>query len=229
MYEFLLLDLDDTILDFHKAEYFALRKTLEHFGLNPTEEVCARYSVINQAHWEMLERKELTREQVLVGRFEVLFGEYGLVCDAAECARFYADTLSQGHYFLPGAVETLEILAPLYRMFIVSNGTASVQYGRLKSANIGHFFEKIFISQEVGTNKPDKVFFDRCFAQIPGFDPTKALIVGDSLTSDMRGGKNAGIATCWVNPKGKPAPADLTPDYQIPSLAQLPALLDSLQ
>ena len=228
MYKFLLLDLDDTILDFHKAEYYALRKTLEHFGLDPSDEVCARYSVINQAHWEALERKEMTREQVLVGRYEVLFREYGITADAAACAKFYAETLSQGHYFLPGAVETLEILFAKYPLYIVSNGTASVQHGRLKSAGIGKYFQKIFISQEVGVNKPDKLFFDRCFAQIPGFDPAKAIIVGDSLTSDMRGGKNAGIATCWVNPNHKAAPADLQPDYQIESLTQLPALLASL-
>ena len=228
MYKFLLLDLDDTILDFHKAEYFALRKTLEHFGLNPSDEVCARYSVINQAHWEALERKEMTRQQVLVGRYEVLFSEYGIEADAAACAAFYADALSQGHYFLPGAEETLALLAAKYPLYLVSNGTASVQYGRLQSAGIGKYFEAIFISQEVGVNKPDKLFFDRCFEKIPGFDPQVAIIVGDSLTSDILGGKNAGIATCWVNAQGKPARPDIQPDYEITSLTQLPALLDSL-
>ena len=228
MYKFLLLDLDDTILDFHKAEYFALRKTLEHFGLDPSDEVCARYSVINQAHWEALERKEMTREQVLVGRYEVLFAEYGIAADAAACAAFYADALSQGHYFLPGAEEALQELSAKYPLYLVSNGTASVQYGRLQSAGIGKYFKAIFISQEVGVNKPDKLFFDRCFEKIPGFDPKQAIIVGDSLTSDILGGKNAGIATCWVNPKGKPARPDIQPDYEIASLTQLPALLDSL-
>ena len=229
MYQFLFLDLDDTILDFHKAEYFALRQTLEHFGLDPTDEVCARYSVINQAHWEALERKEMTREQVLVGRYETLFREYGITADAAACAAYYADALSQNHYFLPGAEETLKRLAPRYPMYIVSNGTAAVQHGRLKSANIGQYFRAIFISQEVGVNKPDKLFFDRCFAQVPGFDPKKALIVGDSLTSDILGGKNAGIATCWVNLHHKPARPDIQPDYQIESLTQLPALLEALK
>lgn len=228
MVEFLLLDLDDTILDFHKAEGIAIRKTIASFGVEPTDAVCARYSVINKAHWEMLERKELTREQVVVQRFAKLFEELGVPVDAAECAARYEENLSIGHYFLPGAEETLAILSKKYRLFLASNGTARVQAGRLKSANISHYFEKIFVSQEIGANKPSMEYFSRCFAQIPGFDRQKAMIVGDSLTSDILGGINAEIRTCWVNPEQKPVRPDIAPDYQIPGISQLPALLDSL-
>ena len=224
MIEFLLLDLDDTILDFHKAEYIALGKTLESFGLEPSEQVRAHYSLINKAHWERLERKELTREQVLVGRFGVLFSEYGITVDPRECARRYEQNLSVGHYFLPGAREALESLSRKYKLYMVSNGTARVQIGRLESADISHFFREIFISQQVGVNKPDKEFFTRCFAKIPDFDPKKAIIVGDSLTSDIQGGINAGIATCWVNPGHKPQ--TIPADYEIESLAQLEELLE---
>ena len=225
MFEFLLIDLDDTILDFKKAEKLAIAKTITTFGLEATPETLHRYHLINKEHWERLERKEITREQVLVGRFDVLFQEMGVKADPVLCARTYEGNLSQGHYFLPGAKETLEKLSGKYRLFLVSNGTSRVQAGRLESAGISHFFENIFISQDIGINKPDKMYFDRCFAQIPGFIPEKALIVGDSLSSDILGGKNAGIATCWVNPEGKEAPKDLQPDYQIESLAQLPKLL----
>ena len=225
-FEFLLIDLDDTILDFHKAEYIALGKTLESFGLEPSEQVRARYSLINKAHWERLERKELTREQVLVGRFGVLFSEYGITVDPRECARRYEQNLSVGHYFLPGAREALESMSRKYKLYMVSNGTARVQIGRLESADISHFFREIFISQQVGVNKPDKEFFTRCFAKIPDFDPQKAIIVGDSLTSDIQGGINAGIATCWVNPGHKPQ--TIPADYEIESLAQLEELLEIL-
>ena len=225
-FEFLLIDLDDTILDFHKAEYIALGKTLESFGLEPSEQVRAHYSLINKAHWERLERKELTREQVLVGRFGVLFSEYGITVDPRECARRYEQNLSVGHYFLPGAREALESLSRKYKLYMVSNGTARVQIGRLESADISHFFREIFISQQVGVNKPDKEFFTRCFAKIPDFDPKKAIIVGDSLTSDIQGGINAGIATCWVNPGHKPQ--TIPADYEIESLAQLEEMLETL-
>lgn len=228
MVEFLFLDLDDTILDFHKAEYIAIGKTLEFFGLEPTEQVRARYSTINKAHWKRLERKELTREEVLVGRFDVLFKEYGIQADPVQCARRYEDFLSVGHYFLPGAEQTLERLSGKYKLYLASNGTAKVQAGRLKSANISHYFEKIFVSQEIGANKPAIEYFDRCFAQIPGFDPKRAMMVGDSLSSDIQGGINAGIATCWVNPSHAPADPKIPADYEIESIAQLPALLETL-
>ena len=142
MVEFLFLDLDDTILDFHKAEHIALGKTFRQFGLEPEETVLARYSQINREHWEKLERKELTREEVLVGRFDTLFAEYGISVNPERVARCYEDFLSQGHYFLPGAEEALESLSKKYKLYLASNGTAKVQAGRLKSANISHYFQE---------------------------------------------------------------------------------------
>ena len=225
MIEFLFLDLDDTIFDFHKAEHIALGKTLRYFGLEPTEEVMARYSVINRAHWERLERKELTREQVLVGRFATLFAEYNIQTEPVAVARKYEDFLSQGHYFLPGAEQALISLAKSYKLYLASNGTAKVQSGRLASSGIGKYFAEIFVSQEIGADKPDKTYFDRCAAKIPGYDPQKAMIVGDSLTSDIQGGINAGMTTVWVNPNHKPHPTHIVPDYEIESLSQLEELL----
>ena len=227
MIEFLFLDLDDTILDFHKAERIALSKTISQFGLEPNEEVLHRYHLINKAHWEMLERGELTRAEVLTRRFGVLFAEYGLDVDVQVCAKTYERNLSIGHYFLPGAEEAVDRLSKKYRLFLASNGTAVVQKGRMTSANLYRFFEKVFVSQEIGHNKPSKAYFDACFAQIPGFDPAKAMIVGDSLTSDIAGGINAGIRTCWVNPQHLPCTDHIHPDHEIEYLSQLEALLDT--
>ena len=228
MIEFLFLDLDDTILDFHKAEKLAIRKTIESFGAEVTDEILARYHVINKAHWEMLERGELTREQVLVQRFAVLFEELGIAVDAVACARAYEKNLSIGHYFLPGAEEAVDRLSKKYRLFLASNGTASVQKGRMTSANLYRFFEKVFVSQEIGHNKPSLDYFNACFAQIPGFDPKKAMMVGDSLTSDIQGGNNAGIATCWVTAADTPDHPTIHADYRIEALSQLEALLETL-
>ena len=228
MVEFLLLDLDDTILDFHKAERIAISKTIRQFGVEPTEEVLDRYHKINKWHWEQLELGNMTRAQVLEGRFDLLFQEYGVDADAALCARTYEENLSVGHWFLPGAEEAVDALSKRYRLFLVSNGTASVQKGRMTSANLYRFFEKVFVSQEIGHNKPAKAYFDACFAQIPDFDPKKAILVGDSLTSDILGGKNAGVTTVWVNPAHAPARPDILPDYEIEALSQLQALLDTL-
>ena len=229
MFEFLFLDLDDTILDFHKAERIAIAKTIRDFGVEPTEEILARYHVINKWHWEQLELGTMTRPEVLVGRFGMLFAELGREVDAAAVAKAYERNLSIGHYFLPGAEEAVDALSKKYRLFLASNGTAVVQKGRMTSANLYRFFEKVFVSQEIGHNKPSKAYFDACFAQIPGFDRSKAMIVGDSLTSDIRGGNNAGIKTCWVNPNHAPRNPEIHVDYEIEALHQLENLLEQMK
>lgn len=228
MFEFLFLDLDDTILDFQKAEKIALSKTLDQFGLEPNQHVLHRYHLINKAHWEALERKEMTRDQVLLGRFQMLFEEMGIQVDAEKVARTYEHNLGIGHYFLPGAEEAVERLSKKYKLYLASNGTASVQKGRMTSANLYRFFEEVFVSQEIGANKPSIEYFERCFARIPNFDKSKAIMVGDSLTSDILGGQNAGIATCWVNPNHQEGRADIRVDYEIEALSQLEALLETL-
>ena len=219
------LDIDDTLLDFHMAEALALTRALQEMQVEPTGEILARYSQINKQQWELLEEGLLTREQVLLRRFEILFAELGLDRSAGETRDLYEHYLSIGHFFIPGARELLEALYGKYRLFIVSNGTGSVQAGRIASAGIGTYFEKIFISEEIGYEKPTAAFFERCFAQIPGFDRQRAMIVGDSLTSDIRGGINAGIMTCWYNPREKSPRPDICPDYSIRDLAELPGLL----
>ena len=228
MIEILFLDLDDTILDFHKAERIALAKTFRAFGADPTETVLNRYHVINKEHWERLERREITREQTLLGRFQALFQEMGIPVDPEAVAREYEKNLAIGHYFLPGAEEAVASLSEKYELYLASNGTASVQKGRLTSANLYRYFRQVFVSQEIGYNKPSREYFDACFARIPGFDRKKAMIVGDSLTSDILGGKKAGIRTCWVNASHASGRADILPDYEIEALSQLEALLDQI-
>ena len=228
MIECLFLDLDDTILDFHKAERIAVSKTFREFGLEPTEQLLARYHQINKACWEKLERKEWTREQVLVNRFQLVFEEAQMPCDPEAFAKSYENNLCIGHYFLPGDEEAVMALSKKYRLFLASNGTAKVQAGRLTSANLYRFFEKVFVSQELGANKPSPEFFERAFAQIPNLEKTKTMMVGDSLTSDILGGNMAGIRTCWVNPGHAPANPEICPDHEIESITQLEALLEAL-
>lgn len=225
---FVLLDLDDTILDFHQAEANAVAKTLAQLGIEPKESTVRRYSEINAGRWELLEQGLITREEVLTSRFEMLFGELGVEGSGTQAQKIYEGLLSQGHWFMPGAEKLLGELYGKYPLYIVSNGNLSVQDGRIASAGIARYFEEIFISQRIGFDKPRKEFFDACFAKIPGFDRERAIIVGDSLTSDIRGGLNAGIKTCWYNPRGKAPRADVRPDYCITALDELPGLLEKL-
>ena len=223
-----LLDLDNTILDFDKAEKTALGRAFTALGVAYDEALLKRYNAINIQHWEMLEDGLLTRDQVLVKRFEALYREYGIEADADKSQALYEHLLSEGHWFLPGAEELLETLAGEYRLFLCSNGSAQVQEGRIASAGIAPYFERIFVSEHMGANKPEKRYFDLCFAEIPGFDRERTIMLGDSLTSDIRGGINAGVKTCWFNPRGKENPGPIVPDYEIRTLGEFPALLKSV-
>lgn len=223
-----LFDLDDTLFDFHKAEKIALTKTLVHFGIDPTEETLALYSAINAAHWKRLELGEISREEVKVGRYRELFKTIGVECDPVKATAYYESMLAIGHYFMPGAPELLEELYGKYRLYIVSNGTAKVQEGRIGSSGIAKYMDGIFISQILGANKPDKQFFDICFSEIPDFSLSETVIIGDSLSSDIKGGINAGITTVWFNPKGIENDNDIKPDYTIKELSEVPGLLSQI-
>ena len=223
-----LFDLDDTLFDFHKAEKIALTKTLVHFGIDPTEETLALYSAINAAHWKRLELGEISREEVKVGRYRELFKTIGVECDPVKATAYYESMLAIGHYFMPGAPELLEELYGKYRLYIVSNGTAKVQEGSIGSSGIKKYMDGIFISQILGANKPDKQFFDICFAEIPDFSLSETVIIGDSLSSDIKGGINAGITTVWFNPKGIENDSDIKPDCTIKELSEVPGLLSQI-
>lgn len=228
MIKTVLLDLDDTILDFKKAERLALSRTLQQMGLKPTPDVLQRYSEINQAQWRLLEEKKLTRPQVMTRRFALLFEEKGIKADVEQAQQLYREELSKGHYFLPGAEQLLETLFHQYDLYLVSNGNAMVQDGRIKSAGISRYFREIFISERLGVDKPAKEFFDLCFEKIGNVNREETVIIGDSLTSDIRGGLNAGIHTIWFNPKGLPGREDIKPEWQVKSYAEIPDLLEGI-
>ena len=225
----ILFDLDDTLLDFKGAEAKALRETLIQLDLVPTEKTISRYSAINQSQWELLEEGRITRDQVLHRRFDILFQELGIHRSSHQAQDIYEHLLGQQHDLILGAQELLEELYGTYKLYLVSNGTATVQDSRLRDSGIDRYFEKIFISERIGANKPSPVFFDRCFAAMPGQERSHCLIVGDSLSSDILGGINAGIQTCWFNPNKKQPRDGIHPDHEISALSQLPALLLQLR
>ena len=226
--KFLLLDLDDTLLDFGASEADGLRKTLRSIGIEPTDKIVRRYSEINDAQWKLLEQGKLTRIEVKRRRFELLFAWLGVECDVESTRLYYENVLSETHVFFEGAEQFLKDVYGKYALYIVSNGTTAVQNGRIASAGIAHYFDAIFLSEEIGCVKPQREFFERCFAQIPDFDAADAIVLGDSLTSDIQGGINAGIRTCWFNPRGKAGCEDIRPDFEVRTLAEFVTLLETL-
>jgi len=223
--KYLFFDIDDTLFDFKRSEKVALSRTLEAFGIEPSDEMISLYSRINRSQWEALERGEVTREVILFRRYELFFRELGVEADPKAAQKMYEKQLSQTYYYLPGAEALLEKLQGKYKIFLASNGTARVQDNRIKLSGIAKYFDGIFISERVGYNKPRREFFDAAFAMIKDFSRDETIIVGDSLTSDILGGINAGVRTCLYNPKRKPPRADITPTYEIHELSELPELL----
>jgi len=227
MIKTVFLDLDDTLLDFHRSEAVAISETLSGFGIEPTEAVRKRYSEINRSVWEQLELGKMTREEILVRRFELLFEELGAGVDGMAARRRYEWNLGSSYFYMDGAEALLDEISEKYDLYLMSNGTAAVQDRRIAASGIAKHFKGIFISERIGYNKPSREFFDQCFAKIPDFIKEESIIVGDSLSSDIQGGINASILTCHYNSRGEKKEG-IIPDYTIKSLEELPALLESI-
>ena len=223
-----LFDLDDTLLDFHRAEAEAIRHTLRQIGIDPSDENVDLYSRINRSCWAKLETGEFTRDEVLHRRFDMLFDSLGVVGDSHETQKLYEYRLSLGAYYLDGAKELLDTLYGKYRLYLATNGIVNVQARRIEDSGIGKYFDGIFVSEKIGYNKPDKRFFDYAFSEIPSFLHAQTVIVGDTLTSDIKGGINAGIKTVYYNPNGRKNDMGIHPDYEIGSLGELIKLLEEM-
>ena len=219
----LLWDVDGTLLDFRAAETAAVKSLFDEFSLGRcTDEMVRRYSRINMVFWERLERNEITKSQVLIGRFEQFFGEIGIpVSLAEEFNRRYQIRLGDTIVFRDDSIRIVKSLRGCVRQYVVSNGTIMAQNRKLKLSGLGELMDGIFLSEEIGAEKPNKAFFDTVFEKIRPFRPDEILIVGDSLTSDIRGGNNAGIRTCWYNPERKEAPDGFRIDYIIFDLHEI--------
>ena len=227
MIRVILWDIDGTLLDFAAAERVAIRGCFATFGLGEcTDEMLARYSVINRQHWEKLERKELTKPQVLIGRFEVFFAEEGLVADCAAFNDEYQIRLGDTVCFHDDGYKLVQQLKGRVRQYAVTNGTKVAQQRKLRNSGLDVLLDGVFISEDIGVEKPGVEFFHPVWKTIGSYAPDEVLIVGDSLTSDMQGGNNAGIRCCWYNPKGVPAPEHLKIDYNIRDLREILTILE---
>ncbi len=208
-YDTILLDADDTLLDFKKAERESLKNTLERFSLRADEEVISTYSKINDGYWKALEREEVTKAELRVRRFADLCKSFGFDTDPVCMATEYENNLSESAYIIDGADELCRDLKEKYRIYIVTNGIKEVQDGRIYTSAIKDHFIKAFVSEEIGYEKPKLEFFEAVAKSIPNFDKNKTVIIGDSLSSDIKGGINFGIDTCWYNPNNKEIPEEM--------------------
>ena len=223
----ILWDIDGTLLDFTRSERFAIRKSFAHFGLGPcSEDLLREYSDINTKYWTMLEKGELTKPEVLKGRFEEFFSNHGInTAVIEEFNRYYQDMLGEYPFFHDGAKETVNALKGRFRQYIVTNGTLRVQQRKIEKTGFAGIFDGVFISDVIGYEKPSREFFLSVDAAIGATDPKEVMIIGDSLYSDIAGGIEAGYVTCWFNCLKKEREIKTGIDFEISSI---PEVLDIL-
>jgi 2-haloacid dehalogenase len=228
MFKVLLWDLDNTILDFNLAQANSLKAAFERFGLGDcSDETIETFAEINAAHWQMLEEGKITKDEVYKFRFEALLKEIGKTgaVDPLEINEAFEKGICNTISFLDDSFNLLCSLKDDFALYCVTNGATEIQKKRLSDSKLSGIFRKVFISDEIGYDKPNKEFFDCVLANIIPCDKSEILIIGDSLTSDMKGGNNAGIKCCWYNPNSAPKPNNLRIDYEIKELAEIQKIL----
>ena len=227
MIKVILWDVDGTLLDFKKAENAAIKKCFDIFQLGEcSDEMIARYSFINRKYWEKLERKEITKAEVLVNRFVDFFALENIQTDCAKDFNGeYQLQLGETICFCDNCYEMLKKLKGKVKQYAVTNGTKVAQDRKLEKSGLIDIFDDVFISEEVGCEKPCVDFFEYVWKHIGHYEKEEILIVGDSLTSDMQGGNNAGIVCCWYNPKQEHNYLNLRIEYEIDDLNKVLELI----
>lgn len=218
-YKALLIDVDDTLLDFKAAEVYAFKKLLNKLDVSYKDEYLEKYSKDNLALWKKYERGEIERKTIFEDRMKPLFEMLNLDADPVKSSYLYLDYLSECAVILNNSNMHLERLSKKYDLYIISNGEPHVQYPRIKSSGIDKYFKGIYVSEEIGAQKPKKEFFDYVFNDIKNININDCCVIGDSLSSDILGAINYGIDSCWYNPNGKESDLNIT--YIITDLSQI--------
>ena len=222
-YDVILWDLDGTLLDFKLSERYALGVCLKDYGIELTEELLALYSGINENYWKRLELGEVTKKELLPGRFRDFFAAVGIThIDPVAIQQKYQRELGTMTYYMDDSDKLLADLKQKgFKQYMVTNGVVITQEIKMKNSGFDKIVDGIFISDEIGFEKPRIEFFEAAFAQIPDFDKKRAILIGDSLTSDIKGANNAGVDACWYNPEGKKNSAGFDIRYEIKNLQEL--------
>ncbi|MDQ0874293.1 2-haloacid dehalogenase [Paenibacillus sp. V4I3] len=221
-YKILLFDLDDTLLDFGANEKDSLTKLFQQYGYAFSDELIQLYNSVNKQLWAEYENGNIALDVVLNSRFSETMSKMGKVVDGLEWENLYRELLGDGTQLLmEGALDVCQRLSATHRLFVITNGITRTQFKRLKQSGLYDFFEDIFDSQSIGYQKPSIEFFDYVMNHISNFNRKEALVIGDSLNTDIKGGLLSGIDTCWINRTAQKSPAEIKSTYTISSLTEL--------
>lgn len=223
-YTSIFFDLDDTLLDFKAAEKSAVTKVLAAHSLPHDEASVKKYSEINQGYWERFERGEIEKSEIFAGRFRSFLAWCGKSGEPEKIAKDYFAALSNEHQTVSGAHEILKFLREQgYKIYATTNGLCTTQFKRIKDSGLEPLFDGVFVSEEANAQKPEKEYFDFVISRIPEKNKDNILVIGDSLSSDILGGINSGLDTCWFNPRGKKT--DYSVSFEIRGLLELKNIL----
>lgn len=223
-YTCIFFDIDNTLLDFNLAEKTAIKCVLAKHSLPDDDATAKLYSDINQTYWERFERCEIKKEEIFEGRFKTLINVLNATADSAQMSQDYFESLRNYAFKIEGADDILTYLKSKgYKLYATTNGYALTQYKRIKASGLEAYFDDIFVSEKIGHQKPSKEYFDQVIEAIEEKNRDKMLVIGDSLSSDILGGINSGIDTCWYNPKGNSS--DYNINYTVSSLKELKEIL----
>ena len=228
-YKFLLFDLDHTLLDFDTAEDVALTQLLKEEGIEDIQAYKDYYVPMNKTLWKDLEQKKITKQELVNTRFSKVFSHFGIEKDGVYLAERYQFYLAQQGQVFSGAMELIDsIIDRSYELYAATNGITTIQTGRMTQSGLAPYFNQVFISEQLQTQKPDALFYEKIGQQIAGYSKEKTLMIGDSLTADIQGGNNAGIDTIWYNPHHLENKTQAHPTYEVDSYQDLLDCLDKL-
>ena len=214
-----LWDVDNTLLDFQLSQRYALEKTFEANYLMINEEIQSRYDEINHAYWKRFELGEVTKEELLKGRFLTLFDAFGIQnVDLPEFMRVYQTELGNVFFYLDDSIHLCEHLKGRVNQYVITNGVTATQKNKLKLSGLWDCMQEIFVSEDAGIQKPYPGFFEYCLGKITEKNKEKILVIGDSLSSDIKGAVLSGLKSCWYNPKGEENTTEYIPDFEIRNL-----------
>ena len=231
MYKTILLDIDNTLFDYLKAENYAVRTTFEDFGFFSSvsesrfDEVKKEYRIINDLLWEKLEKGEITSTELKIERFRILFEKINLGYNIEEFSKQYLKRLGEGAFLFEGAEELCRYLHGKYKLGIVTNGMKEVQYSRVENSSIGKYIDKVIVSDDIGISKPKAGIFEYALKELGTGDKKESIMIGDSLSADIQGGINFGIDTCWVNLKNDSPDDKIKPKYVVTRLEEIYGIL----
>ena len=224
MIKTVLIDVDNTLLDFNKSACLATKKAMAYYNLPFREEDFSKFIEINDGLWRDIEKGKLTREQLKAKRFNLILSAWGIDFDGVKVEEKFRQYLKDCAVTVDGAIELLEYLTYKYDVYVVSNAIHAMQQNRLKVSGIHKYFKDFFVSELIGADKPSKEFFDRCFNRLKT-SREETILIGDSLSADILGGINSNIKTIWFDYNNTGDTKGLKPDYIVTKLVDVKDIL----